>query len=456
MEMMILDELTKVIPSFGMHFAPTKCKVMLVDVQSLNTPLTIQGEVLEVVERFTYLGSCISSDCSVTEEVNARICKDRAAFANLRHLWRQNDRGSRETEVGFERRTFRSVNSRCNHLSHLAPLHSSPDKLWQFFICGCTLPASISCSHECLFRTFPQYPSLDRGSRETEVGFERRTFRSVNSRCNHLSHLAPLHSSPDKLWQFFICGCTLPASISCSHECGKTRKFVPNFETERKRSAVAPFRCLAAMPPEIKHEGWDTARLPKPRQGKSSGGGRIRTTDLPSMMDTDMPNRTRNQFIQFIRYKPCAISTLVPAVTVSVSGNWESVGHTAKHWTHVRLVLELSSYALKTIALMHNAETFHTSGSIQKFQQWKKKQKLRKETTHKVAENSSTAHDRFRPSTSGSSGRRSPRVSVNLMIYLNPNSTVFEKYTHLQINMVFTSVISSGPRSVSPFLGLIR
>ncbi|KER25564.1 hypothetical protein T265_07023 [Opisthorchis viverrini] len=51
-----------------MHFAPTKCKVMLVDVQLLNTPLTVQGEVLEVVERFTYLGSCINSDCSVTDE----------------------------------------------------------------------------------------------------------------------------------------------------------------------------------------------------------------------------------------------------------------------------------------------------------------------------------------------------------------------------------------------------
>ncbi|KER33486.1 hypothetical protein T265_00603 [Opisthorchis viverrini] len=63
---------------------------MLLDVQSLNTPLTIQGEALEVVEHFTYLGSCISSDCSVTDEVNARICKARAAFANLRHLWRQN------------------------------------------------------------------------------------------------------------------------------------------------------------------------------------------------------------------------------------------------------------------------------------------------------------------------------------------------------------------------------
>ncbi|KAG5453811.1 hypothetical protein CSKR_112380, partial [Clonorchis sinensis] len=54
-----------------------------------------------------------------------------------------------------------------------------------------------------------------------------------------------------------------------------------------------------------------------------------------------------------------------------------------------------------------------------------------------VAGNSSTAHDRFRPSSLGSSGRRSLRVSVNRMFYLNPNWTVFENYTHLQINMFF-------------------
>ncbi|KAG5445312.1 hypothetical protein CSKR_105797 [Clonorchis sinensis] len=53
-----------------------------------------------------------------------------------------------------------------------------------------------------------------------------------------------------------------------------------------------------------------------------------------------------------------------------------------------------------------------------------------------VAENSSPAHHRFRPSW-GSSGRRGPRVSVNLMFYLNSNWTDFEKYTHLQINLVF-------------------
>ncbi|KER23578.1 hypothetical protein T265_08570 [Opisthorchis viverrini] len=55
-----------------------------------------------------------------------------------------------------------------------------------------------------------------------------------------------------------------------------------------------------------------------------------------------------------------------------------------------------------------------------------------KETTHKVAENSPTAHDLFRPFTSGSGGRRSSRISVNLMIYLNPNRTVLENNTHLQ------------------------
>ncbi|KER23903.1 hypothetical protein T265_08322 [Opisthorchis viverrini] len=41
------------------------------------------------------------------------------------------------------------------------------------------------------------------------------------------------------------------------------------------------------------------------------------------------------------------------------------------------------------------------------------------ETTHKVAESSPKAHDRFSPSWC-SSGRRSPRVSVNLIFYLNP------------------------------------
>ncbi|KAG5444744.1 hypothetical protein CSKR_113850 [Clonorchis sinensis] len=47
-----------------------------------------------------------------------------------------------------------------------------------------------------------------------------------------------------------------------------------------------PFSCSTLSVPSChairrKHEGWDTARLPKPRQGKSRGRGRVRTTDLP-------------------------------------------------------------------------------------------------------------------------------------------------------------------------------
>ncbi|KAG5441154.1 hypothetical protein CSKR_102750 [Clonorchis sinensis] len=56
-------------------------------------------------------------------------------------------------------------------------------------------------------------------------------------------------------------------------------------------------------------------------------------------------------------------------------------------------------------------------------------------TTHRVAENSWTAHDRFRPSW-GSPGRRSPRVFVNLMFYLKPNCTKLANYTHLKANLV--------------------
>ncbi|KAG5453643.1 hypothetical protein CSKR_111574 [Clonorchis sinensis] len=72
---------------------------------------------------------------------------------------------------------------------------------------------------------------------------------------------------------------------------------------------------------------------------------------------------------------------------------------------------------------------------------------LRKETTHKfaenpstahnrfrparqVAENCSTAHDRFRPSSSGSSGRRSPRVSVNLMEHEAPGAAHSVAWKH--------------------------
>ena len=62
---------------------------MLQDVLGLNTPLTLQGEIFEVVDLFTYLGSCVNTDSSISNEIDARISKARIALTNLRHLWRQ-------------------------------------------------------------------------------------------------------------------------------------------------------------------------------------------------------------------------------------------------------------------------------------------------------------------------------------------------------------------------------
>ena len=57
---------------------------MFLDVD-FNTPLKLQGEILEAVEQFIYMGSCVSSDGGLSNGIDARILKARIAFANLRH-----------------------------------------------------------------------------------------------------------------------------------------------------------------------------------------------------------------------------------------------------------------------------------------------------------------------------------------------------------------------------------
>ena len=86
---LLLNNLNKYSAMFGMRFAPSKCKVLLQDWRGLQPTLVLAGQPLEVVDKYTYLGSCISSSANVVDEVTARISKARLAFANLRHLWRQ-------------------------------------------------------------------------------------------------------------------------------------------------------------------------------------------------------------------------------------------------------------------------------------------------------------------------------------------------------------------------------
>ncbi|VDP32098.1 unnamed protein product [Schistosoma margrebowiei] len=76
---------------YGMCFAPSRCKVLRQDWQDSNPVLTLDGEQIEVVEKFVYLGSCISAGGGVSDEINARIVKVRLAYANLGHFWRLRD-----------------------------------------------------------------------------------------------------------------------------------------------------------------------------------------------------------------------------------------------------------------------------------------------------------------------------------------------------------------------------
>ncbi|PXX92138.1 hypothetical protein DF185_23215, partial [Marinifilum breve] len=87
----LLTTLSNNASMFGMRFSPSKCKMLLQDWVALTPELMIGSEVVERVDRFTYLGSLISPCGLVCDEISARIQKARLAFTNLRHLWRRRD-----------------------------------------------------------------------------------------------------------------------------------------------------------------------------------------------------------------------------------------------------------------------------------------------------------------------------------------------------------------------------
>ena len=61
----LLCSLDKSAAMFGMRFAPPKCKMMLQDWVGVTPNLSIKGQFIERVDKFTYLGSCITPDGSI-------------------------------------------------------------------------------------------------------------------------------------------------------------------------------------------------------------------------------------------------------------------------------------------------------------------------------------------------------------------------------------------------------
>lgn len=76
---------------YGLCFIPGKCKILLQDWQMPVAVLTVHGDVPKQVHYFTYIGSCITADGCIGDEVSQRIAEARLAFIRLRHLSRCRD-----------------------------------------------------------------------------------------------------------------------------------------------------------------------------------------------------------------------------------------------------------------------------------------------------------------------------------------------------------------------------
>ncbi|VDP65073.1 unnamed protein product [Schistosoma mattheei] len=72
--------------SVGLSIHKGKTKVLKFKAENSN-PITLDGETLEDVESFTYLGSIIDEQGGSDGDVKARIGKARVAFLQLKNKW---------------------------------------------------------------------------------------------------------------------------------------------------------------------------------------------------------------------------------------------------------------------------------------------------------------------------------------------------------------------------------
>ena len=88
-----IDKFAKACNNFGLTISTKKTEVMHQPAQGktyAEPNITINGEQLNVVEKFTYLGSTLLRNVVIDDEVNARLAKASAAFGRLhKNVWNQ-------------------------------------------------------------------------------------------------------------------------------------------------------------------------------------------------------------------------------------------------------------------------------------------------------------------------------------------------------------------------------
>ena len=87
----MVERLEKTSTSYGMKINAKKTKLMTNNTQGISTEVKVNGQRLETVKSFRYLGSIITDECS-KPEILARIAETTAALTRLKPLW--NDRNN--------------------------------------------------------------------------------------------------------------------------------------------------------------------------------------------------------------------------------------------------------------------------------------------------------------------------------------------------------------------------
>ena len=86
-----MDKFSSACDAFGLTISTKKTEVMYQPAPNKDytvPTINVNGETLKTVNKFTYLGSTLSRNVRVDDEVVLRIAKASAAFGNLREkVW---------------------------------------------------------------------------------------------------------------------------------------------------------------------------------------------------------------------------------------------------------------------------------------------------------------------------------------------------------------------------------
>ncbi|VDO78430.1 unnamed protein product [Schistosoma mattheei] len=93
--------------AIGINIHKKKSKILRYNT-SCNNPVTIDGEDLEDVKTFTYLGSIIDEHGESDADVKARIGKARAAYLQLKNVWNSKQLLT-NTKVGISNTNVKTV-----------------------------------------------------------------------------------------------------------------------------------------------------------------------------------------------------------------------------------------------------------------------------------------------------------------------------------------------------------